>query len=201
MIKNAKKGRPIDTTKSDQILDAAAMLFMQKGFHATSMDDIARAASMSKLTLYRRFEDKNALFVAVMERKCHQHIPDSIFDIFDTAPLDQALEIVGYGFFSLLLSEDAIAMHRMMANEAMHNPQLTQLFYDTGPKRVKALLLDKMMDLNIPDPTWARDVFLSLFTGSDLFLRTLMNIAPAPTDADIRAHVIKVRDFFMQGMM
>jgi AcrR family transcriptional regulator len=50
------------------ILKAAATAFAHKGFSATSMDDVAAEAGITKLIVYRHFESKEDLYEAVLER-------------------------------------------------------------------------------------------------------------------------------------
>ncbi|MGO1884670.1 MAG: TetR/AcrR family transcriptional regulator [Citricoccus sp.] len=50
-----------------QLLDAALHVFVEHGFHATSMDDIAVAASVSKPVLYQHFPGKHELFLDLMD--------------------------------------------------------------------------------------------------------------------------------------
>src|SRR6266699_4535907 len=52
----------------ERILDAATHLFMSHGYGATSIEAVARRARVSKRTFYHRFDDKPALFVAVVHR-------------------------------------------------------------------------------------------------------------------------------------
>jgi AcrR family transcriptional regulator len=49
------------------ILDAAAALFADKGFVATSLDQVAKAARVTRGAVYHHFENKQALFLAVLE--------------------------------------------------------------------------------------------------------------------------------------
>src|ERR1700710_2165882 len=56
-----------DSSKRRQILDGASKVFMDLGFDGASMGEIARAAGVSKGTLYVYFADKNRLFVAIVE--------------------------------------------------------------------------------------------------------------------------------------
>jgi AcrR family transcriptional regulator len=51
--------------RADKILDAARELFLTKGYHATSMDEIAKKAGYSKRTLYLDYVNKDDLFVTV----------------------------------------------------------------------------------------------------------------------------------------
>lgn len=51
--------------RRERMLDAATLVFAEKGFEAAAMDDIAFAAGMTKPTLYRYFSSKESLFEAV----------------------------------------------------------------------------------------------------------------------------------------
>lgn len=55
-----KRGR-----KFDQVLEGARLVFLQDGYEGASVDDIARAAGVSKATLYSYFPDKRLLFMEV----------------------------------------------------------------------------------------------------------------------------------------
>src|SRR3954447_6219529 len=59
---------PRDADRRESILRAAASAFADKGFADTSMDDVAAAAGISRLIVYRHFESKESLYVAVLER-------------------------------------------------------------------------------------------------------------------------------------
>jgi AcrR family transcriptional regulator len=52
------------------ILAQAAALFAQRGYAATTMNDIAEACALSKATLYHYYRDKSALLVAI----CEEHV-------------------------------------------------------------------------------------------------------------------------------
>lgn len=53
--------------RRQQLLDVALELFAERGFHATSMDDVAEAAGVTKPVLYQHFENKRALYVELLE--------------------------------------------------------------------------------------------------------------------------------------
>lgn len=50
-----------------QLLDVARDVFADQGFHATSMDDVAEAAGVTKPVLYQHFANKRALYVELLE--------------------------------------------------------------------------------------------------------------------------------------
>jgi AcrR family transcriptional regulator len=62
-----------------RILDAAEVCFVQSGFHAASMADIARTAQMSAGLIYRYFDSKGAIVNAIIDR----HLYDEAGDILD----------------------------------------------------------------------------------------------------------------------
>ncbi|SFR45560.1 transcriptional regulator, TetR family [Marinobacter gudaonensis] len=64
----------------DTILDAAELVFSEKGYERTSMDDIARTASLSRALLYVYFKDKAAIQRGIMLRAGH-----SLFRRFEEA--------------------------------------------------------------------------------------------------------------------
>jgi AcrR family transcriptional regulator len=56
-----------------KLLDAAAAAFVEHGFHRTQMDDVAERLGVSKGTIYRTVESKDALFAAVVAWADHPH--------------------------------------------------------------------------------------------------------------------------------
>ena len=71
---------PVRAARRERLLGAAEALFVAQGFRATSIEGIADAAGMSKVTLYGYFRDKETVFVAVAER-----IADALEEAVQTA--------------------------------------------------------------------------------------------------------------------
>src|SRR5690349_3274443 len=73
------RGRPdVDATR---VLTAAAGLLLERGYDRTTLDDVARAAGVSKSTLYQRWGAREALFVAVLRHQraaMHRHVRDEV---------------------------------------------------------------------------------------------------------------------------
>jgi len=57
---------------AERILDGALEQFRDGGLTRTTMDDVARRAELSRVTIYRRFQNKNALIEAVLLRECRR---------------------------------------------------------------------------------------------------------------------------------
>ncbi len=56
----------------EKMLEAAGKLFGSKRFHEVRMEDIAAEAAVSKGTLYRYFQDKEEMFLAILARASHE---------------------------------------------------------------------------------------------------------------------------------
>jgi AcrR family transcriptional regulator len=62
------KQRRAPSERPREILDAALTLFVEKGFAATRLDDVAERAGLSKAAIYLYFDDKTALFKGVIQQ-------------------------------------------------------------------------------------------------------------------------------------
>ena len=202
---SAPRGRPADPRKDSQILDAAGRLFMEQGVQGTTMEQIAREAGVSKLTLYRRYADKNTLFTAILNDKCQQYLPEEIFETTPGDNPDTALTRLGIGLLELITSNDAVDLNRVITTESAHNPQLTAQFYASGPQRTKSKMIDMMTSfkssgtLSIDDPALAAEMFSALIVGSELIKRCNMNLGPRPNPEQISAYVQKAVAFFLRA--
>lgn len=65
-------------TKQDRIVDAAGQLFYRDGFRKVSMGDIAEAAQMSRPSLYAAFDNKEAIFSALVHRQRDKYQRDTV---------------------------------------------------------------------------------------------------------------------------
>ena len=77
-----------DSAKRRQIVEGARTVFRALGFDAASMGEIAKAAGVSKGTLYVYFKDKDELFQAIVDKECVFQA-EGVFD-FDVANPDIA---------------------------------------------------------------------------------------------------------------
>src|SRR5919197_1253535 len=79
-----------DPAKREQILQGARRVFLAQGFDAASMGEIARAAGVSKGTLYVYFKDKEDLFEAIVHGECRAQAED----VFKLDPNDHDVAAV-----------------------------------------------------------------------------------------------------------
>ena len=135
--KAAGPGRPKDPGKRAAILDAAKRMFVSHGFERVSMDQIAAEAGVSKLTVYSHFGDKESLFAEAVRAHCEQGMPTSLFVAEPETPVRQRLTAIGNAFFSMIMTPEAIAGHRILCSPQVATSAMPAVFWEAGPQRVQ----------------------------------------------------------------
>ena len=201
-VRTAAPGRPKDMEKASAILEAARQLFTAHGFDGASMDQIAAAAGVSKLTVYSHYGDKDTLFSAVVKSYCEQNLPDSLFESAPEVPIRERLLHVGRVFFAFISTPEAVAGHRMLCSPHTAATRLPGKFWEAGPERVQQALAELLRrrvargDLDIPDCALAARQFLSLAKGE---LHARMVLGCCSQDDDAEKHVASAVDFFLRA--
>jgi TetR/AcrR family transcriptional repressor of mexJK operon len=190
--------------KRRQVLDAATEMFLAHGYGAVSMDAVARAANVSKATLYAHFASKDVLFASIMrERGLTNKLDDTLFPTH-VADLRAALEAIGLRVTRFMLQERTLAIYRMALAEAARFPELGRAFFDNGPGKFctwgqhwlglqQAAGLVRQADLGV-----ATQQFMALLR-SGVFLRASLALPPAPGEAEIAATVRAAVDTWLRA--
>jgi len=197
-----KRGRPRDPARMQRVLNAAKTQFLQQGFTATSMESIAKASGVSKMTIYNYFPTKEALF-----ESCIANRTDEVFHLSklhnspnhnqQLPPPIQVLQQIATQFVALMRDPEVLAMHRIMIASAGQHPEICQSFFAQGCLRLNQQvtayldLANQNGTLRVVDPQRAADQFLSLCLGRQHLQGLLMLGAPsAAEDSEmIRANV------------
>ncbi|MGJ3442615.1 TetR/AcrR family transcriptional regulator [Pseudomonas sp. Je.1.5.c] len=197
-------GRPKDLAKREAILEAAKALFLSLGYANTSMDAVAAAAGVSKLTVYSHFTDKQTLFGSAVMATCQTQLPELIFELPDGVPLDQVLLNIARGFQALISSDESVKLSRLIIALGSQDPGFGQFFYEAGPKRVLSemeALLRSVAErglLQIDNPLRAAEHFFCLIKGAPDY-RLLLGCAPALSVDEAEVHVREVVGLFMRA--
>jgi TetR/AcrR family transcriptional repressor of mexJK operon len=201
--KVASPGRPKDLGKRAAILEAAKRMFTAHGFERVSMDQIAAEAGVSKLTVYSHFGDKESLFSAAISAKCEEQLAGALFQVDPSSSLRDQLLGIGRAFLSLINSEEALAIHRVVTTQPPP-AKLGQLFWDAGPRRVQevfeAFLRAEIEAgaLDIPDVHRAASQFFCLLKG-EVHMLLLCGCRDSIDDAEAEAHVQASVDMFLRA--
>lgn len=173
--------------KREQILRGAIAIFLRHGYEGTSMDQVATAAGVSKITIYKHFQDKQGLFIALMEQVTTQRFEA----VFGTLSLEEepavVLRQVATKLLNLLAVDgEYIAFLRLIIGESGRFPALGQLFVQAMPQRVLPLLSQYFVahpELDLAHPEAAARVFMGSLMGYTmtqylLHGQALMPLAP-----------------------
>jgi AcrR family transcriptional regulator len=129
--------------RRDQVLVAATAAFARSGFAATSLDDVAREAGVTRMIVYTHFESKTALYQAVLERM--------------KARLSEATGAPDYGTFSIAALLEVAAAEpagfRLLFHHAAREPEF-RAEIDRMRTSAFAIAAD-YIGTTVPDPAWA----------------------------------------------
>ncbi|MBK1836686.1 TetR/AcrR family transcriptional regulator [Azospirillum sp. YIM B02556] len=189
----ARRGRPANEALGQTIVDAAYELFMELGFQATTLDKVAQRAKVSKLSIYRHFESKEALFGAAIAARCHRFAPQVFLDGVGGSAEEQ-LMAAGSSLLRTLLSPDVRGVEAMVMADKTNQESLSRLHYEAGPAHVIAQIetllrqLHAKALLNVPDPLRSARLFGALFKGSDLLIIARFDQARAEDGDEIESY-------------
>jgi AcrR family transcriptional regulator len=179
-----------DSSKRRQILDGARRVFMDLGFDGASMGEIARAAAVSKGTLYVYFADKCALFEAIVEEETVQQ-GEVVFNLEPGRNVPTTLREFGEAYIAMLCRPGGGSAIRTVMSIAERMPEVGRRYYERVLERTinrLAAYLDahvKRGELRIDDCELAASQFM-LMCQASLFLPFIFQAAPPPTPARIK---------------
>lgn len=183
---------------------AAETVFLRLGYIAASMDDIARAAGMSKRTLYQLFPSKAALLDAVIEAHLAPlHISSEIEDEPD---LETALTGMLEAVARHLLSPTQAGIFRLIATEASRSPELVTAFHRAGPARGASALERRLAReaaqgrLRVSSPGAAVGLLFAMAFGTTQ-IGVLLGRNDLPDTAEIARHVRETVGIFLHGAL
>jgi AcrR family transcriptional regulator len=190
-----------ESAKRRQIVEGARGVFLAQGFDAASMNDIARAAGVSKGTLYVYFKHKEDLFEAIVEQECDAQAEG----IFDFDPNDHDVESVltrlGVAYVKFLCRPEKASAIRTVIAIADRMPEVGRKFYESGPERGMTQLSDYLTAqieagvLAIDDVEIAAAQLMESYQAK-LFKPMVFNFAPTPSQQQIERVVgVAVKTF------
>lgn len=179
----SRGGRP---TKSDaaerdrRLIDVATALFLERGFDATSIDAVAAAARVSKLTLYSQYHDKRGLFGAVLRQEIERWLAPlataAEMPVSNRSGLSIEKSLVDLGRKLQAVSGEAGAwsVGRILAAQAGNFPELASLANEEGWLKAvvtTAQLFDRLAAkglLEIADGKIVAEAFLHIVLGHNM---------------------------------
>lgn len=197
--------KPRAAAQRERLLDAAAEVFLEHGFGIATVDIIATRAKASKKTLYSYFGRKEDIFVAAVERLCARTLqPLHELEINDSDP-ERLLIAFGTRLLAQVLTPEAIAIHRVAISEATRFPELSRLFYQTGPATVQRILCGRLATLrdtgklDFADTEAIASLFIQMVLGEPQ-RKTAMAVSDAPSPDEAQRHVTAVTRLLLHAL-
>lgn len=191
------RGRPRCLEKNVAILDAAVALFLENGFDGTSMDEVARHAGVSKQTVYSHFSSKEQLFSEAIHSKIAEYSPALTLSKLDQHTMEGELSAVCHSYAELMVSEDAIAVYRVLVAAANKGSSLAELFWKSGPEEMCQNLIDFLQswvdrgELVIENVETAALNLLALLKG-DIHYKRSIGLIDSVDEKALHKHVDEV---------
>jgi TetR/AcrR family transcriptional regulator, mexJK operon transcriptional repressor len=174
--------------KSDEVLGAAKRIFLERGFDAATVDEIAAEARVSKATVYSNFHDKESLLAAMIDRVTSESaaILETVAEQRDDdGTVEERLRRMGGVLARGVLSPDILRLRRLAVSTATAFPESSTLYWQRGPAAAIAMLetrLRVMVDrgeLDVPDVAASAAQFAYAILGP-LQDRAMFDVAFTP---------------------
>jgi AcrR family transcriptional regulator len=205
VVRSGRPPRELAGEVEERILDAAAKVFLERGFEGASVDEIADVARAGKPTIYARFPGKEALFTAVVERNVRE-ITRSFERIAPTgATIEERLASIGTSVLRKVLMAETVGLIRAAIAEARRFPDLADSVRLMAHERGAGAVAQLLGELAEPDklPAFAADRraatagnFLDLIL-LPMLMRALFGERLTVLRAEIAPHVARTVAFFL----
>ncbi|MGB6309363.1 MAG: TetR/AcrR family transcriptional regulator [Steroidobacteraceae bacterium] len=187
-----------------RILEVATELFLAEGYGSTSIEAVAARAGMSKRTLYHRFDDKAALFAAVVHEIIAQIRPPPSVPLIEGATLHDILRRLAGMILRAALSPKALALHRLVMAESARFPELVRAVHGDGSAREATALIGGLLARDLRDSklsaenrAFAAEQFIYMVVS--LPQRRAMGYGAPMTAAELDAWADKSVALFLNG--
>jgi AcrR family transcriptional regulator len=117
------------STNRDKIVYAAIECFIRKGFHQTSVRDIAQTAGVSQGNLYNHFKGKAELITEIA--RIERDSVDSVLSAADGLPPLDGLRAIGLAYIRNAATPADAALTLEISAEAVRNPEIAAAFMAT----------------------------------------------------------------------
>jgi len=162
MLSKSARGVP---TRRDEILAAAADLFLAEGYGAASINRLIERTGGSKSTLYAMFGNKERLFAAVVES-----IVDETEDFISAAEIESlslrdGLVAIGERLIETATSARHIALSRLVIAESPWFPEVGRIYHERTSARFVRLIADFIASHDAPVVVARPTEIAEMFTG------------------------------------
>jgi AcrR family transcriptional regulator len=187
-----------------QIIEVATRFFLEKGFDATSIDQIAAEAKISKRTLYTRFPTKADLFEAVIVTAYETGVTSIEATERKLGTTRERLYALALSLWAEITTTNSIALERLVTAEAVRFPHMARVMNNAGAHRIEQIVEQILHDgittgqiRQLEVRFAAEQFFSSVILGG--FHRVLVGLEPPDLNYVRKRHLQKAVELFLQG--
>lgn len=205
-IHRPRAGRPTREqaeARHNQLLDAALDHFLDKGFEMATIEAIAGEVGMTKRTVYARYPDKVALFLAAVNLAIERYsLPREQIEATDCGDLEQTLVNIAMLRIDLVASPRGLKLQRIIFTESYRFPEILKASFELGAKATIDFLASVLARetragrLAVDEPDQAAIVFMNMVVSGPV--RFIVSGMPLPADVVDRRVRYAVR-LFLDG--
>jgi TetR/AcrR family transcriptional repressor of mexJK operon len=191
--------------KKDFLLDIASQTFLEEGFAGASVGEIARRAHASKETFYSRYDSKNQLFEAVMRRLVDRFSSQLDEMMLLNDPPEKVLTAFAGKILERMVSDDGIALQKLVHMESKRFPGVARLFFELGPQRTLRSL-GRYLDSQVAqerlcplDGEIAAQHFMGILASDLMMRRSLGVLTKKPTVQENSRRIKTTVDVFLRA--
>lgn len=196
--KPATKRDKASAQRRNQILEAAVMCFLERGYHQTGVRDIANRAQVSLGNLYNHFPGKHDVLVeiAMLERK---EMDPFLKILAMRSPTPKVLDKFIRAYSKYLAAPENVILTLEISSEAIRQPDIAQLFVENRAELTHALTavvkrgIDDKDFRAVPDPEQASQIIIEVLEGSAY--RSVLSEVP------MRKLMGSVKDFILTSLL
>jgi len=131
-------------TNQQKLIEAALSVFARMGYADASMDAVAEAAGLSKPTLYKYFDSKQALFTAMMQGRRDDML--MALEVTRAGSMAQQLHSFAWSYARTVMRPDLMSLARLIIAEAHRFPVVGRAYQTSGPDRLLAGMISYLQD-------------------------------------------------------
>ncbi len=205
MSNPARSRRPSREYRRTALLEAAAQVFFEQGYAATSIDSIIERVGGSKRNIYSEFGSKEGVFTALVSESADTALVALSVEQFAGRNLSEILLEFGRRLLEIYMSPAVIGIYRSIMTEALRFPELAKAFYDKGPGRAADRLAEVLEEakargeIQLHDCHSAADHFVGMLRDN-LHLQVILGLRPPPSPAEAEAAVTSAISIFLHGI-
>ncbi|MCK9900103.1 TetR family transcriptional regulator [Parafrankia colletiae] len=206
MTQPARTGRPTRTGSAEleqRLRQAAFEVFCDRGFEAASMEEIARAANITKRTLYAKYPDKRALFTKILPWAMSSLQWDPPLVAVPEGDLRGELMMIAQAAVTRAVDPAIAQLIRMAMSEARRFPEFAQAAHSMAwSPRLRSVieLLERHAragTIVVDDPELAAEQFLAMVAG----FPSILAVFDLRRDNDVeQRHIEHAVELFLSGV-